>query len=336
MGLFDVAASTPQGRFFPARVSLLAGCAWATTVTLVQIAATTLSLTPFSSPLTGWMLLPWVLTLAVLVACAAVGALVGSRTSSAGAAPISALLVFAWLYGSLRLEGRWSVLAALDNATFYTPTTEPSPQIIVLHIGLSVAVVLASYAALAVTKSKGVIAAAVAVLCLSLVAVGLATVSPERSRFRTFRGAPVCATQSHVQLCVWPAMADQLPDQLPALVAAHQLAAPSWKVARRCAQVGIPASKLPPGETPIPVSLPNEPIEPAAEIYVYSAVQAVRPRCAGSPSAADEAWTNLGSWLSARLGYGWATDSEPVRITAEPKTVQRAWVRQQLAAGTCT
>lgn len=332
MGLTEMAGATTAGRWFPARVSLLAGGVWAVLATLVQVLATTLARSPFGTPFTAWMLLPWLLTLTLLAVCASVGAVVGSRSTVTGAAPATALVLFLGLYVPLGLTGRASVLVPLDNGTFYTPVTEPAPLIIVWHVILSAAVLAATGAVLAADTRTRRTALAVAVLCVAVAVPGLATASPDRARFRAFHGTPACAQRDGVQLCVWPVMQDQLSDQLEALAAAHHLVASSWQTAIQFAQVGLPSSSLPRPDA-VRIYLPNP---PSQYLAMVNAVQALLPHCTGPAEAASQAASNLQEWLFARLGDTTDTDTDTFRVTTRPEPVQRAWVQRQLTAGGCT
>ncbi len=325
-GMGDPAEASASGRGFVARVGWLAGSLWATATALVQILSSIAFGLPTDQRFTAPMALPWLLCVVVLLAAVSVGAVVGSKSRGYGWAAVLALMIFAWLYGTTFLSGRWSILSPLDNGTVFAPYQEPAVDLLVLHITVSVAVILGAAAVVARPLGARFAAADVAaVLAVGCVVAG-AGMDPSRVRNQPLTQDPVCDRSSGIELCVWPMMAASLQPQLDQLVIVKDIVDGRWSVDDAFAQEGLPDT--------VEGARLYISDEPSLESDMIAAVLAVLPTCAATP-VGEDALSNIQSWLFSRVDSGWAPGSEPAEVAQRPAGEQTRWIQGQLSAGDC-
>lgn len=325
-GLSETAASTTAGARFPAQIVLLAALCWVVPVSIAQAIAPLVARSPWGSQLGMATTLPWLQTLALLMACTSMGVAAGVRWHTWLVGPTAAAAIFGWLYFTTFLPGRWNLVAPVDNSSFYRPWTEPRPSIILAHTGLSLAVVLAVVALLTqVQVRRRILAGAALVLVLACVGT-LFTTSADRTQPRRLTTAPACAQSRGVQFCAWPSLSSQTPLVAAALAAARSQVEEQWEVPHVFTQEGLPqevtGSRMQLG---IPVS---------QETVGMDAIHAVLPTCSAT-RAGDDARAQLLGWMTARLGVDKSVDSPFRSIASADRSAQHTWVKNQLAAGGC-
>lgn len=325
-GMSQVAATSPAGARFPARVVWLAGLFWAGVVALAQVVAPVVAHSPWGSPFSATMVLPWVQTAVSLAGAVSLGALAGCRWHGWPVGPLVAAPVFLWCYLTTYLPGRWNLIAAFDNGTFYQPWLEPAPGVILGHSLLFLFPVMVAAGLLWPGKRRA--RAMVGLAAVSIVAgIGLvATSDTDRARPRELTAPPACATAQSVTFCTWPALAEHAPNVAAALATARETAMDYWTVPTDFAQTGLPRTI--PGKR-MDVALPIQP-----ETMTSDALYAVLPTCSNEP-AGLQATGELMSWATAKAGLDQASDSPYVKLVHSSTAAQHQWVAHQMTSGKC-
>lgn len=325
-GLSQVAATSPSGTRFPARVVWLASLFWAGIVALVQVVVPVVAHNPWGSPFTATMILPCAQTVISLAGAVSLGVLAGCRWHGWPVGPVVAAPVFLWCYLTTYLPGRWNLIAPFDNGTFYQPWLEPAPRVVIGHSLLFGAIVLIAAGLLWPGVWRAHLMAVVAAVAVVAGIGSVATSDTDRARPRALTAPPACATAHSVTFCTWPALADHAPDIAAALASARATVDGYWTVPTAFAQTGLPASVA--GRR-MDLALPID-----SETLTSDALYAVLPTCSNEP-AGLEATGELMSWATARAGLDPAGDSPYVKLAHSSNTVQHQWVANQMTAGGC-
>ncbi|GAA1375821.1 hypothetical protein GCM10009638_13390 [Luteococcus sanguinis] len=325
-GLSEVAATSPAGARFPARVVWLAGLFWAGVVTLAQVMAPVVAHSPWGSPFSATMVLPWIQTAVSLAGAVSLGVLAGCRWHGWPVGPLVAAPVFLWCYLTTYLPGRWNLIAAFDNGTFYQPWLEPAPRVITGHTLVALAVVLVTAGVLWPGLRRARVSAGIAAVVAVAGIVLIATSGTDRARPRELTAPPACATARSVTYCTWPALADHAPHVATALASARNTVDGYWNTPTEFTQAGLPWAI--PGKR-MDIALPIQ-----QETLASDALFAVLPTCSADP-AGLQAQGELMTWATAKAGFDQASDSPYVKLAHSSSAAQHQWVAQQMASGGC-
>lgn len=283
--------------------------------------------------LPGWPpLLLALLALAFLVACTALGWVVGSRSAVRMAAPLLAFAIFLACYFTSYLGGWPSRLSPVDPDSVYRPFLQPHVRLVWIQVGVLVAVTALALAGLIGRRRVRTGACLAAVVLLGAAVLTLAGTDPAPTELRGDPADPACSIAA-VEVCVRPENAAALPEAAGALAAASAALGPYLAVPAR---FGEPGMDRRPDQGPgvfIPPDVPYPGSFPAAAVAAI--LPAPCPVGAG-PSDAYESYDDLVQWAHARISGLAAIPQYAVDrvgpVLALDVPAQREWVRGHLVA----
>ncbi|MFT3877993.1 MAG: hypothetical protein QM708_16465 [Propioniciclava sp.] len=326
-GLSALSSASTAGERHPALLVGLAGSLWAGLIGLAQCLVPIALIRP-DDLLPPTALLSWVQALASLVAGVWVGASFGIRFRGRLAGPVLGVIAFAGFYSSMYFEGRFRLAAPFDSP-WYVPWTQPAPGAPVGHSLVAVALILGASALFATTPvRRRVLTALAAVLVPAGILLIGSVAEAERYELRPIPEGPVCEpVGGGSTFCAHPLGGQTRVATVEALRQVRAFIVDLWEVPQNLVHHDYPAR---PGDHVVPMSYGAD-----ASAHVSNAAWGLRPRCADSEIGLASQ-DNVYRWMTGRVGSATTAADDPLAdVFALGDADQRAWVREQLRAGSC-
>jgi hypothetical protein len=334
-GIGTLAASTNRGPVGGGLPRVAGVLVWAVLAYLVMLALFVLR-TSHRGPPRGAPLLLALLAGCFLAACAAIGWVLGTLTTSRVVPPLLAGALFALVSVGSAGDGWPRSLVPVDPESTYRPFLQPHVGLVWVQAALLVAVTALALSVLAGRRRARTLTGLAGVVLFAGTVFALSRTDPDPTEIRGAPTHPACTSGAAVQVCLRPENADKLAGSEQALAAAASALAPYLAVPSRFSEPGIDRrAAVGPG---IFVPPPKGGDRLAFQAAALAAIlPRPCPREVGDSETEVAYWEVL-TWAQAQVDgperlppYALARVSDVLRL--DPGR-QRNWVSHQLAA-TC-